>query len=100
MDATEEKLLEAARKASANAHCPYSDFPVGAAVEAGSGEHFTGCNIENASYGLTVCAERVAIFAAVAAGERRIERLAVSCPKAICGERESSSDRGGAINVF
>jgi cytidine deaminase len=81
VDSSAEKLLEAARKASAAAHCPYSDFPVGAAVEGGSGQRFTGCNIENASYGLTICAERVAIFAAVAAGEREIKRLTVSCPK-------------------
>ncbi len=73
-----ENLLERARAAAVGAHCPYSNFRVGAAVEV-DGRTFVGCNIENASYGLTVCAERVAIFTAVAAGHTRISRLAVSC---------------------
>jgi cytidine deaminase len=76
---TRIQLLELARGAAQVAHCPYSQFRVGAAVLAG-GQMFTGCNIENASYGLTVCAERSAIFRAVAAGERAISALAVSCP--------------------
>lgn len=74
-------LLETARAAAARAYCPYSAFPVGAAVETDLGR-FVGCNIENASYGLAVCAERVAIFAAIAAGVKRIDHLAVSCIKA------------------
>jgi cytidine deaminase len=65
--ANREKLLAAARAATANAHAPYSNFFVGAAILLDSGEVFTGCNVENASYGLTICAERNAIFAAVAA---------------------------------
>lgn len=65
-----EKLLAAARAATANAYAPYSNFFVGAAVLLDSGEVFTGCNVENASYGLTICAERNAIFAAVAAKGR------------------------------
>ena len=80
-DLNQNSLLEAARAAGARAYCPYSLFPVGAAVETDLGR-FTGCNIENASYGLAVCAERVALFAAVAAGATQIYHLAVSCLKA------------------
>ena len=63
-------LIEAATKARENAFAPYSNFKVGAAVETASGKIFTGCNVENASYGLTVCAERVAIWKAVSEGAR------------------------------
>ena len=66
-----QRLLRAARQASENAYVPYSDFPVGAAVLTGDGKIVTGANIENASYGLTVCGERVAVFTAAAAGSSR-----------------------------
>lgn len=59
-------LLHAARAAAKNAHAPYSDFHVGAAILTSTGEVFSGCNVENASYGLTNCAERTAIFSAIA----------------------------------
>ena len=64
-----EKLLVAARAARENAHAPFSKFKVGAALRAKSGKIYTGCNVENATYGLTVCAERVAIFKAISEGE-------------------------------
>src|SRR3954451_9042144 len=73
-----DSLLLIARAAAERAHAPYSRFRVGAAVDV-DGQTYPGCNIENASFGLTTCAERVALFSAVAAGHGRIERLAVSC---------------------
>ncbi|HLI48037.1 MAG TPA: cytidine deaminase [Chthonomonas sp.] len=78
----EQSLVDAARRAAQNAYCPYSHFSVGAAVETDMGI-FVGCNVENASYGLSCCAERVALFSAVAQGARRFLRLAVSCPQTI-----------------
>ncbi|MBN1401409.1 MAG: cytidine deaminase [Anaerolineae bacterium] len=71
------ELVEAALEARRHAHAPYSHFHVGAAVRAGSGRVYAGCNIENASFGLTVCAERVAIWKAVSEGERDLQALAV-----------------------
>ena len=73
-----DPLLEAAFAARENAHAPYSGFFVGAAVECDDGRVFGGCNIESASYGLTCCAERTAVFAAVAAGAKRFRRMAVA----------------------
>ena len=85
----ETKLLAAAQAARDNAYAPYSKFKVGAAVETVDGEIFTGCNIENASYGLTCCAERNAVFAAVCSGVRRFKTLCVVAdtdePVAPCG---------------
>ena len=77
----DERLLQAARRASERAHCVYSRFPVGAALVTDDGRIFEGCNIENGSYGLTICAERVAAFSAIAAGARKIRRIAVCCPQ-------------------
>jgi cytidine deaminase len=70
-------LIEAAKQARENAHAPYSNFRVGAALRSTSGRIFSGCNVENASYGLTMCAERVAIFKAISEGERGFGALAV-----------------------
>ena len=74
-------LLARAREARANAYVPYSHFPVGAALLAESGEVFTGCNVENASFGLTNCAERVAIGKAVSEGARGFRAVAVVGPQ-------------------
>ena len=72
-----ETLISAARLARENAHAPYSNFRVGAAVRATSGRIFGGCNVENATYGLTVCAERIAIFKALSEGERGFDAISV-----------------------
>jgi cytidine deaminase len=75
------ELLNRARAAAEHAYVPYSDFPVGAAALSSDGSIHTGCNIENASYGLTICAERTAVSSAVSAGHRQIVAVAVSAPK-------------------
>ena len=81
-DGTIRRLLEVARDAAARAYAPYSSFPVGAAVLTADNTIVPGANIENASYGLTVCGERAAVFTAVADGHREIRAVAVSAPKA------------------
>lgn len=72
-----DRLLQAATSARQQAHAPFSKFSVGAAVEDEHGRIHTGCNIESASYGLTVCAERLAVFKAISEGARRLVRIAV-----------------------
>ncbi len=72
-----KELLQAARKARKKAYAPYSNFHVGAAVLGGNGKIYSGCNVENASFGLTCCAERNAIFAMIAAGEREIRAILI-----------------------
>ena len=72
-----QALITAAKSARENAHAAYSNFRVGAALRATSGRIFGGCNVENATYGLTICAERVAIFKAISEGERGFDAIAV-----------------------
>jgi cytidine deaminase len=76
-------LMDYARAATASAYVPYSQFPVGAAVMTESGAIFTGANIENASYPLTCCAERTAVYAAINAGHKVITAVAVTAPKVV-----------------
>jgi len=84
-----DALLTAAREVQTRAYAPYSNFRVGAALEALNGTVFVGCNVENASYGLTICAERAAICAAISAGVREFRRVVVVSnvdpPAAPCG---------------
>ena len=72
-----DPLVQAALGARQNAHAPFSHFQVGAALEDSAGRIHTGCNVENASYGLTLCAERVAVFKAISEGARQFRRVAV-----------------------
>ncbi|MCS6918144.1 MAG: cytidine deaminase [Fimbriimonadales bacterium] len=73
----DQELIQAAREARRQAYAPYSNYAVGAAVRTDDGRIFTGCNVENASYGLSLCAERVALCSAIAAGARTIVAVAV-----------------------
>ncbi|HEX8399505.1 MAG TPA: cytidine deaminase [Pyrinomonadaceae bacterium] len=77
MDNKRKELVEAASAVRENSYAPYSKFRVGAAVEAKDGKIYSGCNIESASYGLTVCGERVAIWKAVSEGEHEFKQIAV-----------------------
>ena len=77
MEHSEKELIEAATAVRENAYAPFSEFRVGAALETDDGEIVTGCNVESASYGLTVCAERVAIWKAISQGKRKIKKIAV-----------------------
>ena len=89
MSVAVDRLVTAARQARETAVAPYSKFKVGAALETADGTIITGCNIENASYGLTICAERVAMFKALSDGHRRFTRMVVVAdtaePTSPCG---------------
>ncbi|MGB7068853.1 MAG: cytidine deaminase [Pyrinomonadaceae bacterium] len=77
MKHSDKELIDAANDVRENAYAPYSNFRVGAAVETDDGTIYTGCNVESASYGLTVCAERVAIWKGISRGEKKFGRIAV-----------------------
>lgn len=98
-------LIEAARKARERAYVPYSRFPVGAAIVTADGELYSGCNIENSSFGLTNCAERTAIFKAVSEGHLRVSTIAVIAdtdgPVSPCGScRQVMSEFGPDARVI
>lgn len=98
-----ETLIQAAIDARENAYAPYSKFLVGAAVLTADGQVFGGCNVENASYGLTICAERIAAGTAVAAGSREITAVAIATPggHSPCGAcRQVLAEFGGEMVVL
>jgi cytidine deaminase len=102
---SEVDLIAAARRAREHASAAYSHFKVGAALEAADGTIITGCNIENATYGLTVCAERVAMFKALSDGHRSFTRIAVvadtEAPTPPCGAcRQILWEFGGNLRVL
>jgi cytidine deaminase len=102
---TTKSLVEAARRARLNARADYSGFKVGAALEAADGTVITGCNIENATYGLTLCAERVAMFKAISEGHTKFRRVAVvadtDAPTPPCGPcRQILWEFGGDLDVI
>jgi cytidine deaminase len=99
------RLVSAARRARRNAQAAYSGFKVGAALETSTGLIITGCNVENATYGLTVCAERVAMFKALSEGHRKFRRVAVvadtRAPTPPCGAcRQILWEFGGDLEVI
>lgn len=98
-----EDLIAEAMAAREKAHAPYSQFAVGAALLAKSGRVYTGCNVENASYGLSICAERTAVFKAVSEGERDFEAIAVVTDRGVtpCGAcRQVLMEFGEDIQVI
>lgn len=105
MDEPLRQLHEAAKRARKNAHAPFSKFQVGAALETADGQIVAGCNVENATYGLTICAERVAMFKAISEGIRDFRRVLVLAdtlePTPPCGAcRQILWEFGGDLAVF
>jgi cytidine deaminase len=103
-DSSIDQLIAAARRVRRNAHAAYSGFKVGAALETSDGTIVTGCNVENATYGLTICAERVAMFKALSDGHRHFRRVAVvadtDAPTPPCGAcRQILWEFGGDLEV-
>ena len=105
MSGSDATLIAAARRARRKAVASHSGFKVGAALEAADGTVITGCNIENATYGLTICAERVAMFKAISEGHRRFRRIAIvadtGAPTPPCGAcRQILWEFGGDLEVI
>ena len=101
----DSELIAAARRARRHAHASFSGFKVGAALETAGGVIVTGCNVENATYGLTICAERVAMFKALSEGHRKFRRIAVvadtDAPTPPCGAcRQILWEFGGDLEVL
>ena len=102
---SDSELIRAARQARRHARAAFSEFKVGAALETADGTVITGCNIENATYGLTICAERVAMFKALSDGHRTFRRIAIvadtSAPTPPCGAcRQILWEFGGDLEVI
>jgi cytidine deaminase len=100
-----QPLLDAARAARLHAHAPFSGFQVGAALETADGRIVTGCNVENVTYGLTICAERVALFKAISEGLRQFTRIAIvadtEAPTPPCGAcRQILWEFGGDLEII
>ena len=100
-----QRMREHAELAAKVAYCPYSNFPVGAAVLTNKGDIFAGCNVENASYGLTICAERNAVFQAAANGQQEIRAVVIVTPSPSptppCGAcRQVIREFGDQIQIF
>lgn len=98
------ELINLAKQAMENAYAPYSHFKVGAAAVGKNGDVYTGCNIENASYGATICAERTAMFKGISEGERAFEKIAIvstsnhlTFPCGICRQVMAEFMRGGVV---
>ena len=80
MDINYQEMLDIAKEVSKNAYAPFSKFVVGACILTTGGKYYSGCNVENSSYGLTICAERCAIFKAISDGEKEIQAVAIYSP--------------------
>ena len=102
---SDEQLLALAKQASERSYSPYSHFPVGAALHCTDGRIFQGCNVENASFGVTNCAERTALFKAVSEGAREFDVIAIACEDTVpawpCGAcRQALSEFAPDIRVL
>ncbi len=104
MALTDQELIKRAEEAKEKAYAPYSSFKVGAAVETESGMIYTGCNVENSSFGLSMCAERVAIFKAVSEGQTKFKKIAVVAntkgPVSPCGACRQVMSEFGNFEVI